>query len=222
MDFSVFLPPQADAAARCRCSTGSPGSPAPRPTSPRRPAPSATPPSHGLMIVAPDTSPRGTEPPGRARRLRLRLGRRLLRRRDARRPGRATTACTATSPPSCRSWSPPTSRPTRPPGHLRPLDGRPRRADLRAAAARTASARVSAFAPIVVPDALPLGREGVHRLSGRGPRPPGGRYDATARWPAGSAGAGDPRRPGHWRRFPGTAAAARSCSRPPAPPPASR
>ena len=118
---------------------------------------------HGLMIVAPDTSPRGTDLRGsttpttsarapastsmRPRALVAQLPDVHLRHRRAARPGHRQL------PDRCR-----------PPGHLRPFHGRPRRADLRPESRTLRS--VSAFAPIVAPPGA-LGPQGVRRLSGR-------------------------------------------------------
>ena len=79
MRFAVFMPPQAVERAACRCCTTSPGSPAPRKRSSPRRARSSTRRAIGIMLVAPDTSPR-VELPGDRESLGLRHRRRLLSR----------------------------------------------------------------------------------------------------------------------------------------------
>jgi S-formylglutathione hydrolase len=122
----------------------------------------------GLMLVAPDTSPRGEGVPDAedgAWDLGLGAGFYL----DAtRRPGRATTACTATwSRTNCRSWSPPLSRRHGSPGHLRPLDGRARCA--RAGPALPGDLFLGlGFRTDRGTEPLPVGPEGIHGLPGRG------------------------------------------------------
>ena len=70
-------------AARCRCCTTSPASPAPRRTSSIKAGAQRVAAELGLMLVAPDTSPRGLRHRRRQRRLGLRRRRGLLSRRDA-------------------------------------------------------------------------------------------------------------------------------------------
>ena len=106
------------------------------PTSPRRASIAPPAPKLGLIFVAPDTSPRGEGVPDDPRRLGLRPRRRLLRRRDA-----GAVVAQLPDVDLCHRGAAGARRgriPGRhgPAGHLRPFDGRPRRADRRAAQSR--------------------------------------------------------------------------------------
>ena len=96
----------------------------------------------GLMLVAPDTSPRAAAPARRRRELGLRARRGLLRRRHAGAVVGSTTGCTATSRASCPALvhaNFPVRRGS--PGHLRPFDGRSRRAGAARCATRRSTGR---------------------------------------------------------------------------------
>ncbi len=147
--------------------------------------------------------------------------RRLLRRRHRRALGRALPHVQLRHRRAARAGQRELPDRRRPPGHLRPFDGRPRRADLRAQEPETVPLALGLRADLLA-DPLPLGREGALRLSRRRPRRlarPTTRALLAAALGVASRGPG---RPGHRRRFPHRAAQARSCSRRPSPPPASR
>ena len=203
-----------------RWSSTFPGSPAPGPTSPRRAASSATAAERGLIVVCPDTSPRGTELARRARGLRLRLRRRVLPRRH----GRALVAPLPDAELRRRRAGG-ADRPALPGRHgparpVRPLHGR-----ARGAHPGVPLARALPIALGVRPDrrAQPgaVGAEGVRRL----PRPGRGKVARPRRLlrsPARQHGGG---RSWSTRARPtssSTSSSAPSCSRPPAPRPASR
>ena len=201
----------APAAGGCRCSTGCRASPAPRRTSCIKAGAQRLAAELGLMLVAPDTSPRGD---GRAGRCRRDLGLRRTAPASTSTPreaalGRALPHVQLRDAASCRRWS----RPNLPierrrQRHLRPLDGRPRRPGGCALRHPGRYRSVSAFAPICAPIRVPLGPEGLRpaisvptgRLGGVGCLPTaGGRH--PLRGPAGEPlHAAD--RPGHGRQVP--------------------
>ena len=113
----------------------------------------------GLMLVAPDTSPRDTGIDGRHAATGTSATAPASTSTPPQAPWRRTTAWTATSPTNCRRWSPHTSRPTSSRcgifGHSMGGHG-----------ALTLALRhpdrfrsVSAFAPIVAPSQVPWGQK---------------------------------------------------------------
>ena len=125
--------------------------------------------------------------------------------------GARTTGCTPTSPRSCRRWSRRDSRST---GRARAIFGHSmggHGALVARCATPSATARVSAFAPICAPMQLPVGREGVRRAIWAPTATPGAhttrRELARARRAGRTRGPG---RPGHGGRVPRRAAQARA------------
>ena len=102
----------------------------------------------------------------RRRELGLRQRRRLLSRRDPGAVGDAPIACTATSRTSCRRSSSANFPVTTRARHLRPLDGRPRRADAGAAPSRSLSQRVGVRADRARRSQVPWGVKAFTRYLG--------------------------------------------------------
>jgi S-formylglutathione hydrolase len=123
---------------------------------------------HGLMLVTPDTSPRNTGVAGADKDWDFGTGAGFYL--DAtQEPYARTGAWRATSPQELPQVLAANfrARPAR--RHLRPLDGRPRRADAGAAASGPVPQRLGAGADLRAQRSA-VGPEGLHRLPGRRPR----------------------------------------------------
>ncbi len=168
MKFSVYLPPQARSAevpvlyylSGLTCTEE---------TFPIKGHAQQTASELGLMLVAPDTSPREPRLPGDADNWDFRAGRGLLRGRNAGAVGDelpdvqlryARAAGSGGGKPAREGWGD---------RNLRTLDGRAWRAHLRAAQSFDVPVGFSVCADRGA-DAVPVGQESVHELSRREPR----------------------------------------------------
>ena len=176
----------------------------------------------GIMLVAPDTSPRGHDVPGEADAWDFGVGAGFYL--DATQEPwaahwRMETYVTSELPALVAAQLPGRRRS---PGHLRPLDGRPRRADPGAAPPGRYALGLG-LRPHLRAHPVPLGREGVHRLSRRRPRRVGAsttpRELLRTRGPAAAAAPG---RPGARATSSWPSSSSPSCWRRPPRPPASR
>ncbi len=162
---------------------------------------------HGLMLVAPDTSPRGLDLPGEDDDWDFGSGAGFYL--DATREPwsghyRTYSYVTEELPAIVEEQLP---RARRRQGHLRPLDGRARRPDPRAEEPASSTRSVSAFAPICAPTRAPWGEKAFSNYLG--PDEETWReHDASelVRERALPRRARHPHRPGHGRRVPRRAA----------------
>ena len=172
MRFAVFVPPQAKRRARCRWCGSSPGLTCTEENFTVKAGAQRVAAELGLMLVAPDTSPRGEGVPDDPEGLRLRPRRRLLRGCDAGALGEALPHALLHRAGAARAGRAELPGRHGPPGHHRPFHGRPWRADHRAAQSRPVQGGLRLRAHRLA-DALPLGREGAWRAISAPTAPPG-------------------------------------------------
>ena len=170
MIFSIFLPPQAESGRKLPVVWYLSGLTCTHANVTEKGEYRAACAEHGLIFVAPDTSPRGPEVPTTPKACGISARARASMSMRPRSLGRQISTCGPTSPRSCRRWSRPNSRSTWAAGIMGHSMGGHGALTL-ALGLPDRFRSVSAFSPIVAPSQVPWGQKALAVISARIARP---------------------------------------------------